>query len=478
MAYLDNHWDPEAGYLFNLNEPAAMRHDTRTSSWYAIGLLARNQGHDVQDAERAISNVIHGQYKDPADQWYATYQKQPEEPRVGSPIYPAEMYSSWDPNWRGFVGTAFIIGLEEYSHLLSDELQGLMLESLYNATVGDSYRVGGVDGDNLYPAYTNPSLMRAFVSGWTGRRLGDSNMTRAGEHDANEVITLFNMTDALSEFNGPTYNGISLFALTLWDKYLPADSVMKQNGKRMAQKTYEAVGELWNPRMKNIAGPWDRSYGYDMNKYFAAMAGWLWVLVGKEKSSVYEKPELMSHASDFSLGPLMAILSRDQEAFVTPDVMEKLQYFQGEHTFEISAFSPPYDYALRNYTTWMSENISIGGVSFDQDVIGGTSLAPGSWSPAVIQWLDAQSSEIGYLVYYATESALDAKVSPMGLNLTYPRGNASSIFTLMLSPPTGNPTISGWEGAEGLSVTVTTYPEMEMNLTFAGMYGGASDPIQ
>jgi hypothetical protein len=31
-----------------------------------------------------------------------------------------------------------------------------MEKSLFNNTKGDSYRVGGVDTDNLYPAYTNP----------------------------------------------------------------------------------------------------------------------------------------------------------------------------------------------------------------------------------------------------------------------------------------------------------------------------------
>jgi hypothetical protein len=46
--------------------------------------------------------------------------------------------------------------MEEYEHLLSEETKGLVLDSLYNATKGDEYRVGGVDDDNLYPAYSNP----------------------------------------------------------------------------------------------------------------------------------------------------------------------------------------------------------------------------------------------------------------------------------------------------------------------------------
>lgn len=293
MAFLDRYWDSRYGYLLDVSAAAALRHETRTSSWYAIGLLARNEGDDVANAERIIKAVIGGQHKDPNDQWFGTYEKYPEEPKVGTPTYPAEIYGSYDPNWRGFIGTGLMIGIEEYPHLLSFEVKDLIMESMRNVTIGDSYRVGGVDGDNLYPAYSNPSLMRALTTGWTGRRLNDSNMTVAGENYANEIIELFNQTETLSEFNSPTYLGISLYALTMWDKYLPEYSVMKQQGKRIVEKTYAAVGELWHPGMQNLAGPSDRTYGFDMNKYFAAIAPWLWLIVGKEESSIYEKVQVL-----------------------------------------------------------------------------------------------------------------------------------------------------------------------------------------
>ena len=302
MSYLDYFYDPVAGYLFDETDqtPAtAMRHETRTSAWYAIGLLARNQGEDVANAERILTNVISGQFKDdPEVQWYGTYQKEPEEPKVGTAVYPPEIYDTWDPNWRGFIGTALVIGYEEYSHLLSPKVQSLILESLHHNAVGDSYRVGGVNGDNLYPYYTNPAIMRAFVSGWTGRHTNDSNMTAAGEMYATEIIDLFNMTDTLSEFNSATYTGISLYGLALWDKYMPEDSVLKQNAARMVSKTWESVGELWHPGMKNLAGPWDRTYGWDMNRYVGVMAAWVWLYVGGEQSSLYYNVSFLPSKSE------------------------------------------------------------------------------------------------------------------------------------------------------------------------------------
>jgi len=62
-----------------------------------------------------------------------------------------------------FIATTFIIGLEGFPHLISNETTSLMLESLRNATVGESYRVGGLNGDNLYPAYTNPVCHEAIT---------------------------------------------------------------------------------------------------------------------------------------------------------------------------------------------------------------------------------------------------------------------------------------------------------------------------
>lgn len=127
-----------------------------------------------------------------------------------------QIFNSWDPNWRGFIGTNLIVIYEEFGHLISEDVQLLILESMRNNTIGDSYRVGGVDDDVLYPSYSNPALMSAIATGWTGRLLNDSNMTAAGELYARQILDLFDRNDTLSEFNSPTYAGVGLYALTMW----------------------------------------------------------------------------------------------------------------------------------------------------------------------------------------------------------------------------------------------------------------------
>lgn len=220
---------------------------------------------------------------------FGDYQIYPEEPTVGTEQYPPVIYNSWDPNWRGFVGTTFVLMLEEFPHLIPQDTKTRMLESLYNTSIGDSYRVGGVDDDNLYPAYSNPSIMRAFVTGWVGRQLNESNMTAAGEVYAQQVIDLFNRANTLSEFNSGTYAGVSLYALTMWAKYMPDSSVMGQNGGRMIKETWKSLGSLYNANLRNVAGPWDRSYGFDMNKYLSILALHMWTIVGKDKAPMNAK---------------------------------------------------------------------------------------------------------------------------------------------------------------------------------------------
>ena len=104
MEWMDRFYDPKISQLYDLDSKAAMNHETLASTWYAVGLLARNGDGDASRAEDVIRYVIKDQHDNPKDLWYGDYTREPEEPTVGTAWYPARMYGSWDPNWRGFVG--------------------------------------------------------------------------------------------------------------------------------------------------------------------------------------------------------------------------------------------------------------------------------------------------------------------------------------------------------------------------------------
>ncbi|KAF2646279.1 hypothetical protein P280DRAFT_386912 [Massarina eburnea CBS 473.64] len=477
MDWMDMYYDAEEGYLFSLSAKA-LTHETRASTWYAAGLLARNEGDDVEQALKIVENVIIGQHKNESSQWFGDYQIYPEEPTVGTLQYPPVIYNSWDPNWRGFVGTTFVLMLEEFPDLIPQDTKTRMMESLYNTTVGDSYRVGGVDDDNLYPAYSNPSIMRAFVSGWVGRRMNDSNMTTAGETYATDVIDLFNRDSTLSEFNSGTYAGVSLFALTLWAKYMPESSVMGKNGGRMIKETWSSLSLLYNANLKNVAGPWDRSYGFDMNKYLSILALQIWTLVGKEKAPIHPKPYAMGHKDDFAIGPLIAILAPFHNTLVDNTTVSSLHTFPGAHTVTTSAFSPPYDEYPRNITAWVSPNLTIGAESFSENVIGGPAKNPNSFNPAVVQWGRADGT-VGWLTLYAQVMELTAVVKEGVLELNYPKGNSSSTFQLLVGTNSkkGKRDVASWADVEGVDVTIEGSVDPRYNITFSGLYGGAGSTI-
>lgn len=89
MVIQDAIYDPAAAYLRYFYFPlAAGPHETRSSVWYAAGLLQRDRGEDRQEAVRILQNVIGGQEKNVSVQWYGDYTKYPEQPTVGTPAYP------------------------------------------------------------------------------------------------------------------------------------------------------------------------------------------------------------------------------------------------------------------------------------------------------------------------------------------------------------------------------------------------------
>jgi hypothetical protein len=63
MNFLDTIYDESAGYLYWFYYPfAAGPHETRSSVWYATGLLQRNEGDDLHQAVKILKNVIGDQY--------------------------------------------------------------------------------------------------------------------------------------------------------------------------------------------------------------------------------------------------------------------------------------------------------------------------------------------------------------------------------------------------------------------------------
>ncbi|KAJ5168678.1 uncharacterized protein N7482_004272 [Penicillium canariense] len=456
----DGFWDENAGYLIASSGNRG-RHDSRHTAWYATQLLARNGPGDVARAVRIFDNVIGAQYLDPSKQWYGDYQQAAAEPEPGTSVYPNDgPYSSWDPNIRDFVGCAWLVALNDYDHLLPAATVTKVENSLLVAAKGDLYRVGGVDDDNLYPCYSNPWLMRTILQNWVGARMNDANLTRSGETFAQEFYDLWSMHRTLSEFNSPTYGGVAMWALALWGQYATQDSLLKKYAPEVLTATWDELAQLYNAKLQNIVGPWDRSYGYNMKQYASLVAPVIWGAVGRELTPMPKSLSGMYHQEDFAFYPLFALAMPEMLKYLSPASKANLIKFPGEHSYSAQAYSPPHDTYPRNVTAWLSEDVIIGAETLAEDVVGGPSINPSQFSPAVVQWA-IDDYQIGCITHWVTESSIHAVASPKALDISYPNTTSSDgpvSFNFLVSglDVRGDIDITGLEGLPGLNLKVKT----------------------
>lgn len=255
----------------------------------------------------------------------------------------------------------------------------------------------------------------------------------------------------------------------------------------MVSSIWEAIGQFYHAGLQNLAGPWDRSYGYDMNRYVAITSLYVWAFVGREHVfSSAEDPWLRTHADDGEFIPVVAALADFHRTLVPDEVVNALRIFPGEHTVARQVYSPPFDLQVRNISAWLSEHLTIGADSFNQTVVGGASEDSTSFSPAVVQWQRASTAQqgpsVGYLSLHPSESSLQAEVGPGRLDLTYPAGNASSIFTFVAaSNPLGSTRdMTSLADMDGVNVTVLADSTVEPvpEISFCGLVGGTCSIIQ
>lgn len=363
------------------------------------------------------------------------------------------------------------MALSDYEHLLPAATVTKVEKSLHLAAKGDLYRVGGVDGDNLYPCYSNPWLMRTILQNWVGTRLDDKNLTKSGDTFAQEFYDLWSQHRTLSEFNSATYAGVSMWALALWSKYGSEGSLLKKYVPEVLTATWNDISTLYNANLKNLAGPWDRTYGYNMQQYTSLVAAVIWGAVGREHAPFPQRTSGMYHQDDFAFYPLFALVMPEMLKYLSAESKSNFVTFPGEHVFTGQAFSPPYDTYPRNITTWMSENVTIGAETVSETVIGGPGESSSAYSPAVIQWA-IDDHQIGCITHWVTESSIHAVASPKTLTISYPNATASDgpvSFNFLFSGfdlrPTGY-NVSGLEAMPNLPLKVETNARADYTIVY------------
>ncbi|EXL65123.1 hypothetical protein FOPG_18637 [Fusarium oxysporum f. sp. conglutinans race 2 54008] len=228
--------------------------------------------------------------------------------------------------------------------------------------------------------------------------------------------------------------------------------------------------------MRNLAGPWDRAYTFDMTKSLGILSHFLAPIIGRKEAGVWQYPEVMSHARDWAWAPLIAVHSEFHNSLLSDDLKESLKTFDGERTYNGKAYYPPYDLDTRNITTWLSESLMIGAQSYRTRSANGPSNNKAQFHPAVAHWAYGDDN-IGWLSLRPTEAHVLMEVSPKKLKVTYPEGTSSSVFTFVASPSLAKRDVQSWADIQGISISVSGNANPVPKVTFAGRYGGSGSPI-
>jgi hypothetical protein len=390
MAWMDPWWDPDVGLLWNPTgsydelAPARSIHLVPQSAWYAAGLLFRAGPGDEARAVRTIEALLACQYDEPGTAWHGTFARflETPQPRPG-----AVMWVDYDPNWRQFIGTTFEVLLQD----------GLVGDASLAARVGAAIdlAVAGEPPDRVAPNYSNIALMRAWLEVERGRS--------GAEEYAASVVALFDEHGAFEEYNSATYYGIDLYALALW-RDRSSSSQLRSAGARVEEAVWRDVARWYHPAMRNLCGPWSRSYGMDLRKYASLLGLWMWPAVGREAAPFPSLAAPFEHSHDVSHAPLADRLG----PVVPDDVRDALVRFSGPHTVEQRITS------TRVATGWLSDRVMCGAEHGDL-----TASARGQFHPATAHWL-RPDGDVGWirLVHYApargraSAERLDIELSP------------------------------------------------------------------
>lgn len=250
---------PEGSSLdATLNDRASLRNITRL----AEALLFRNKNNDKENAIAILRWILKYQYTDPKSENYGMWRTNVAKDRL-------------DQNWREFIGCDLIIIYHHYKNILPKDLLKELETGLVHAAKGAMKR-------NVTPYYTNISIMSAFLMEYVGNAFGIEELKISGLKKANAIFDLFNSHQTFSEYNSPTYYGVTLIGIALW-RELAYSAEMKSMGRKLEQALWNETATLYNPNLKNIVGPFFRAYGMDMQKYNAIFGLWIAIALDNEK---------------------------------------------------------------------------------------------------------------------------------------------------------------------------------------------------
>ncbi len=405
MKWGDEYWDPQAKLVrapvsVNTSVPAGdagahphAHYMVRETSWYALGLLLRDQPGDRARAAEGLNAVLQQQYDEPGKPWNGTFRRSPEEPEPGAS---AVMWRAYDPNWREFIGTTFAVILNEYPDRVPADLNARMLTAINHAIEGEMKQ------GRLLPSYTNIALMYGSLWDFAAVRDHRSDWATQAAQWQQSVYKLYKQHDSFFEYNSPTYAGTDFYGLALWRDYA-STARARSMGSEMEAGLWRATADLYNANLRNISGPYDRSYGMDMQSYVSVVGLCLRTVLDARQAPLPNLDPPVDHVGDLFFAPELVVLDTQ----IPADAMKSFRALQAEH----QVHRPITDDRIA--TAWIGKNVIYGGeITNHTRGVDGTS----QFHPVTAQWL-LPGGKIGWIQMIQTPP-IDASASQGKIEIT------------------------------------------------------------
>ena len=365
-AWMDRWWDDDAGLLWNppgsfddVVEPLSV-HLVRETAWYAIGLLRRDGAGDRLRAAAALETVIDHQYHEPGQPWHGTFVRFPE---WTPPTEGATEWIDYDPNWRQFLGTALAVAVTDFD--LPPALVGRARDAVVLAVEAEP-------SDRVPPSYANIACLRAWLDAWAGR---------ADDGYALAIANAFGRHGCFSEYGSPTYYGIDLLALGLWQRR-DAPDALRRDGATIEAALWDDIARWWHAGLENLCGPYSRAYGMDLGSYVSGLSLALWC-AGLPAPMPSLDADVVPHGHDVCMAPMLEHVG----VRVLPSVRPAFERFQEAR----AVHQPIEDSPRREATGWLDDHLAIGGEAGEARF-----HARGQFHPATVHWRQPDGS-IGWL---------------------------------------------------------------------------------
>jgi len=97
-----------------------------------------------------------------------------------------------------------------------------------------------------------------------------------------------------------------------------------------------------------------------MNRYVEIISAYLWSFLGDGAAfgGYKDSPFYRAHADDLKIAPF-------HNSLISKSTVRKLASYHEDTLISQKAYAPPYDLELRNITSWITPNLTIGGELFN-----------------------------------------------------------------------------------------------------------------